>query len=37
MTPVDDSAISAIPAAGGETPEDDPEVGARPTALLPMT
>jgi MFS family permease len=37
MTTVDDSAISAIPAAGGETPEDDPEVGARPTALLPMS
>ncbi len=37
MKTVDDSATSAIPAAGGETPEDDPEVGARPTALLPMS
>ena len=37
MTTVDDTATSAIPATGGETPEDDPEAGARPTALLPMT
>jgi MFS family permease len=34
---VDDTATSAIPAAGGATPEDEPETGARPTALLPMT
>jgi len=34
---VDESATSAIPAAGGETPDDDLEAGARPTALLPMS
>ncbi len=34
---MDDTATSAIPAAGGATPEDEPETGARPTALLPMT
>jgi MFS family permease len=34
---VDDTATSMIPAVGGETPDDDPEVGARPTALLPMS
>jgi MFS family permease len=37
MTPVDDTATSAIPPAGGATPEDGPETGARPTALLPMS
>jgi MFS family permease len=34
---VDESATSAIPAAGGAMPEGEPEAGARPTALLPMT
>jgi len=34
---VDDAATSVIPAAGGATPEDEPEAGARPTALLPLT
>jgi MFS family permease len=34
---VDDTATAVIPAAGGETPEDEPEAGARPTALLPLT
>jgi MFS family permease len=34
---VDDTATTVIPAAGGETPEDEPEAGARPTALLPLT
>jgi len=34
---VDDTATSVIPAAGDATREDDPEAGARPTALLPMT
>lgn len=34
---MDDAATSVIPAAGGATPEDEPEAGARPTALLPLT
>jgi len=34
---VDDTATSSIPATGGATPEDNPDAGARPTALLPTT
>ncbi|MCJ7709965.1 MAG: MFS transporter, partial [Chloroflexi bacterium] len=32
-----DTATIAIPATGDATPDTDPEAGARPTALLPMT
>jgi MFS family permease len=34
---VDDTATSVIPAADDAMPEDGPEDGARPTALLPMS
>ena len=34
---MDDTATGAIPVTGDGTPDGDPEAGARPTALLPMT
>jgi MFS family permease len=34
---VDESPTSTIRVAGGDTPEDEPETGARPTALLPIS